>query len=139
MKAIVDYCLSKNMRVLLDPHNFRYIYDNRTEQYHMIGENNETTNIFADFWQRMALIYKDYSNVMFGLMNEPSKQTPEQWRTAALSAIKAIRNAGANQTILIPGTSWTGAHAWVSSGNASIDFIHPYLDHTQMSVLQAHL
>lgn len=35
-------------------------------------------------------------------------------------SIKAIRWVGAAQLILIPGTSWTGAHSWISSGNADV-------------------
>lgn len=49
MKAIVDYCLSKGMRVILDPHNDGFIYDNRTGQRREIGVDTEGTNMFADF------------------------------------------------------------------------------------------
>jgi endoglucanase len=76
--------------------------------------------MFADFWGRMASLYKDYPNVIFGLMNEPNQQTAAQWYTGAVPAIKAIRAAGATQLILIPGTSWTGAHSWNTSGNAAV-------------------
>jgi endoglucanase len=119
MRPIVDYCLSKGMRVILDPHNYGYIYDNRTGVKHEIGVDAEGTNLFADFWGRMGTMYKNYTNVVFGLMNEPHKQTAAQWYTGAVPAITAIRAVGATQMILIPGTSWTGAHSWVSSGNGA--------------------
>ncbi len=120
MKSIVDYCLSKGMHILLDPHNYGFIYDNRTGKELEIGVNDEATKMFADFWGRMGAMYKNYPNVVFGLMNEPNQQTAAQWYTGAVPAIKAIRAAGANQIILIPGTGWTGAHSWTSSGNAAV-------------------
>ena len=120
MKPVVDYCLSKGMKVLLDPHNYGFIYDNRTGKKLEIGTDVEGTNLFADFWGRMAQLYKNYTNVVFGLMNEPHQQTALQWYTGAIKAIKAIRDAGATQIILIPGTGWTGAHSWVKNGNAQV-------------------
>lgn len=109
MKPVVDYCLSKSMRVILDPHNFGYIYDNRTGMKRLIGVDTEGTNMFVDFWGRMATIYKNYPNVVFGLMNESYNQTAAEWYIAAVPAIKAIRIVGATQLILIPGTHFTGA------------------------------
>lgn len=120
MNPTIDYCLSKGMRVILDPHNYGYIYDNRTGSEREIGTDPEATNMFADFWGRMASVYKNYSNVVFGLMNEPHNQTAAAWYSGAVPAIKAIRAVGATQLILIPGTSWTGAWRWNSSGNAVV-------------------
>lgn len=56
MKATVEYCLLKGMRVLLDPHNFGFIYDNRTGQAREIGTDTEATNLFVDFWSRMGIV-----------------------------------------------------------------------------------
>jgi endoglucanase len=120
MIPVVDYCLSKGMRVIIDPHNYGFIYDNRTGDTREIGVDQEGTNMFVDFWSRMATVFKDYSNVVFGLMNEPYNQTAAQWYEGAVPAIKVIRAVGATQLILIPGTSWTGAHSWNSSGNAEV-------------------
>jgi endoglucanase len=120
MKQTVDYLYSKGMRVILDPHSYGYIYDNRTGTQREIGVDQEGTNMFADFWSRMATMYKDYPNVVFGLMNEPHNQTAAQWYSGAVPAIKAIRATGATQLILIPGTSWTGAWSWNMSGNAAV-------------------
>jgi endoglucanase len=50
--------------------------------------------------------------VLFGLMNEPHTLPTEQWLAAANAAIAAIRAAGANNLVLVPGNAWTGAHSW---------------------------
>jgi endoglucanase len=75
MKPIVDYLLSKGMRVILDPHSYGFIYDNRTGTEREIGVDTKGTNMFADFWSRMGAMYKNYPNVVFGLMSKPHKQT----------------------------------------------------------------
>ena len=120
MRLTIDHCLAKGIYVILDPHNYGLIYDGRTGQKLQIGTDPEGTKLFADFWGRMGAMYKNYPNVFFGLMNEPNQQTAEQWHTGAIPAIKAIRAANATQTILIPGTAWSGAHSWNSSGNAAV-------------------
>jgi endoglucanase len=120
MKPVVDYCLSKGMKVILDPHNYGFIYDSRTQIKREIGIDQQGTYLFKDFWSKMDATYRNYPNVLFGLMNEPHQQTAIEWYTGAIKAIKAIRDAGATQIILIPGTSWTGAHSWISSGNAKV-------------------
>ena len=94
--------------------------------------------LLADFWSQLASVYVHQPNVIFGLMNEPHVQTPVEWKAAAVAAVQAIRSTGAKQKILIPGTAWSGAQSWVSSGNASVwsDFadsnfafeVHQYLD-----------
>jgi endoglucanase len=52
-------------------------------------------------------------------MNEPHKQSAEQTAEIMQSAVNAIRAAGINNRILVPGTSYTGAHSWIKSGNAA--------------------
>ena len=74
---------------------------------------------FGDFWSRMATAFQGQSNAIFGLMTEPNIQTAQPWHDVAIVAVAAIRATGASNKILIPGTSWTGAHSWISSGNAA--------------------
>jgi endoglucanase len=52
-------------------------------------------------------------------MNEPNAQTAVQWQAAASTSVAAIRTAGFTGKITIPGTSFTGAQLWVSSGNGA--------------------
>ena len=120
MRLTVDHILTRGMRVILDPHNYGYIYDNRTQQKRLIGVDDEATKLFEDFWSRMGSMFLNYPNVWYGLMNEPHEQTAQQWYQGALPAIQALRKSGANQTILIPGTAYSGAHSWISSGNADV-------------------
>jgi endoglucanase len=105
LDAFVSYATSKGAYVLLDPHNYA--------RYHgtVIGDGVSVA-AFADFWGKLADHFKSSPLVIFGLMNEPHGMSTELWRDDANAAIQAIRDTGAQNLILVPGNSWTGAHSW---------------------------
>jgi endoglucanase len=120
LQKVITYSASKGMHVILDPHDYGRKYDSVSGTMKLIGVPGGLPSAhFADFWKRLAIAFKSQPNVIFALMNEPNQQTPAQWKAVASDAVAAIRATGATQKILIPGTSWTGAHSWVSSGNAA--------------------
>ncbi len=111
------YLLDSGAYVILDIHNYaRY-------QKQVIGKQ-VSNHHFADVWRRLAIQFKDEPKVIFGLMNEPKDMPTEDWLDAANAAISAIRSAGANNLILVPGNAWSGAHSWrqnwYGSPNATI-------------------
>lgn len=147
LHTFVAQSTAKGMHVILNPHNFaRYYPDISTFDtmqsggVGVIGSAAVPESAFADFWSRLANIYKTNRLVIFGLMNEPNALPASQWVSAANAAIAAIRATGATNLILVPGISWTGAHSWVSSGNSvamlnivdagnhSAFEVHQYLD-----------
>lgn len=85
----------------------------------LVGRDPAATAEFVAFWKTVATRLKDQPNVMFGLMNEPNKQTAAEWLAGANAGIAAIREAGANQMVLVPGSSWDGASNWTRSANAT--------------------
>nr|WP_245290116.1 MULTISPECIES: glycoside hydrolase family 5 protein [unclassified Shinella] len=126
------------MTVILDPHNYAYYGDKQ------IGSPDLPDSAFADFWRRLAEDYKNDGGVQFGLMNEPHDVPATQWLTSANAAIAAIRETGAKNLVLVPGTIWTGAHSWEeereggANGTVMLDIkdpadnhvyeVHQYLD-----------
>ncbi len=136
--AFVSQATAKGVVVLLDPHNYAR-YDGK-----LVGSAEVPNSAFADFWRRLAEIYKGNSLVMFGLMNEPHTMPTEQWVSAANAAAAAIRETGATNVIMVPGNAWSGAHGWyhnwygtpnatamldyVDPGNNSIIEVHQYFD-----------
>ncbi|HWT71415.1 MAG TPA: glycoside hydrolase family 5 protein [Oxalicibacterium sp.] len=140
IRAVVDYAASKQMYVILDPHDYGSKYDSTSKSMKLIGtKTGLPTSQLGNFWKRLALAFRSDPNVIFGIMNEPHSQTAAEWKAAADYAIYGIRKAGAKQLILIPGTNWTAAWAWEKSGNAAqwagytsggqIAFeVHQYLD-----------
>ncbi len=138
LRTTVNRLTGKGAVVLLDPHNYaRY-------GTALIGSGTVSNADFADFWSRLATEFKSNPNVLFGLMNEPYDLPTEQWVSAANAAITAIRAAGAQNLILVPGNAWTGAHSWTQSwygtansvallsirdpGNNVAFEVHQYLD-----------
>ena len=81
LKSFVDTTTEKGVFVLLDPHNYARYHGN------VIGSPAVPFITFADFWGRLADLFKDNPRVIFGLMNEPSRMSTVQWRTAANIAI----------------------------------------------------
>jgi endoglucanase len=111
---VVNYATSKGLEVDLDPHDYGYGFGN------LIGSGQTPNSAFADFWGKLAAHYASNPNVMFGLMNEPHAQSASTWLVSVNAAISAIRSAGANQEILVPGTYWDGAWTWTTTDNASV-------------------
>ncbi|WP_103665925.1 cellulase family glycosylhydrolase [Gracilimonas amylolytica] len=106
MNSIVNYATAKGAYVLLNPHNYSRYYGE------VVGQGGVPREAFADFWAKVAEVYKDNPYVMFGLVNEPHDMSTEVWRDNANAAIAAIRETGAENLITVPGNGWTGAHSW---------------------------
>ncbi|HJS85655.1 MAG TPA: glycoside hydrolase family 5 protein [Acetobacteraceae bacterium] len=127
LQQVIAAAAASGLKVILDPHNYGSAWGS------LIGSTPASLTAYANFWAQMATAFKGDSNVLFGLMNEPNAQTPQQWAQADNAAIAAIRQAGATQEILVPGTDWTGAWSWISSGNSAatnpstiVDPLHNY-------------
>ncbi len=120
MDAVVGHAATLGVRVVLDVHNYGYGYG------HLVGSAQTPDSSLADLWRRLATHYAQVPNVIYGIMNEPHDQAPEQWLTAANAAIAAIRATGARQEILVPGTFHTNGASWVRQGNST-----GFADHVQ--------
>jgi aryl-phospho-beta-D-glucosidase BglC (GH1 family) len=118
LKALVTYANSKGMMVVIDSHD--YGFRNIGSTAFEVGVAPEVpASALADFWGRVAAEFKGKS-VLYGLMNEPHSQSATEWLPVINASIAAIRNAGATEKILVPGTYWDGAHSWVSSDNDTV-------------------
>ncbi len=127
LQQVISTAAASGLKVILDPHNYGSAWGT------LIGSTPASLTSYANFWGQMATAFKGDPNVLFGLMNEPYQQSPQEWAQADNAAIASIRQAGAAQEILVPGTDWTGAWSWISSGNAAainpttiVDPLHNY-------------
>ncbi len=96
------------LNVVLDPHNYG------TYKGKVLETNQRDIKMFQVFWQKLAEHYRIYPNVIFGLMNEPYKQTAQDWAQLAQAGVDAIRQTGATQLILVPGTIWSNMQNWLN-------------------------
>jgi endoglucanase len=105
----IKYATGIGLNVIVDPHNYARYYGQ------IVGQSNNTAEVLGNLWSLLAKKYASNNKVFFGLMNEPHDMQTENWLTDANTAIAAIRAAGANNLILVPGNGWTGASSWNSN------------------------
>lgn len=122
LAAVVAQATSRGMVVILDPHDFDRYYGR------LIGSSAVPNEKFAAFWQALAAAFKSNPRVYFGLMNEPHDVSVDDWMATAQAALTAIRQAGAGNTVLVPGVGWTGAHSWLENGSTQMAQIKDPLD-----------
>jgi endoglucanase len=101
---------SRNMRVILSPHNFgRYLLDGRDL---LIGTQEVPVEAFADFCKKLATAFRgDRAVYALSLMNEPH-DTGGRWPAIAQAGLDAIRQVDPERLVLAPGDQWSGAWSW---------------------------
>ncbi|CAN5168091.1 glycoside hydrolase family 5 protein [soil metagenome] len=141
LRDVVTYANGRGMVVVLDMHNYGQRGTGANYQTFVdVGSNQVPTSALIDGWTKIAADYKTSPNVWLGLMNEPHTMTAAKWWPIAQQLVTGLRAKAINNRVLVPGTAWTGAHSWFSSGNATeavkfkdprnmFDFeVHQYLD-----------
>jgi endoglucanase len=107
IQSLVDYVTGTHgAYAILDPHN--------QGQYNgvNIGMPAVPASAFADFWGKIAAMYKDNQKVIFGLMNDPNGIDSAEWRDTCNVVIAAIRATGAQNLVLVPPVQWSRVHHW---------------------------
>lgn len=111
---LVGACLATGAYCVIDIHNYAR-WDNE-----IIGQSAITQANFASLWYQIAAKYAGQPKVIFGVMNEPHDVDVPTWATTVQWAVTSIRQAGAtSQMILLPGTGYTAAGTFVSTGSAA--------------------
>lgn len=106
IKRVVAAANIRGLCVILDVHNFGGYGKNA------IGSSEVPVTAFHDLWRRIALIFSDPENTIFGLMNEPAAMSIALWATTAQSTILEIRKENSRNIILAASGRWSGAHEW---------------------------
>jgi endoglucanase len=117
LRQVVHWISDAGMIAVLDLHNYGGRVIDAAEV--KVGSKALPASALEDLWVRLAKAFKDDRRVWFGLMNEPYGIAAADWKATAQSVTNAIRKTGALNRLLVPGTDYSGAHSWVSSGNAA--------------------
>jgi len=99
---VVDSCLANRLAVVLDFHYYPLISFTGTEVSHEDPPRNHAR--FLALWQQVAGHYRDSSSeVMFGLLNEPSRPNLgiDGWNSLIAETIPLLRGSNPNRTILV--------------------------------------
>ena len=134
LSGVIAAAAADGAYVIVDVHQFG------TMPSGLVGRDAAATVEFTAAWSEFAKRLKGTPNVIFGLMNEPNQQSAAEWLTGANAAVAAIRQAGATQLILVPGSYWDGAQSWTNTDNSRVMLgvedpannfafeVHQYLD-----------
>lgn len=120
-ETAVNHITSQGGYVILDAHNYMRYNDPSMQPSSgsIIGNNSDaeaaTTQDLANFWTELSTRFIKNTNVIFGIMNEPHDMPTSLILQNDQAMIDAIRTAGAQQLILVPGNGFTGAHRWLNS------------------------
>ncbi|PSC03130.1 hypothetical protein SLNSH_20590 [Alsobacter soli] len=122
LEEIVRYAAHAGINVILDLHSYGYGPGDHSYDHGPGGLIGAETSVpaFADLWGKLASVFANDGNVVFGLMNEPQVSSSSTWLAAVNAAIAAIREAGASQPVLVPGLNWDSAATWTVTDNASV-------------------
>jgi len=114
MKARVDYLTGKGLYVLVEPHGGA---DAAFARYkgNLVGSTAVPNSAFADFWTKVAELYKTNPRVALGLSNEPHGMSTVQWYDAAQAAITGIRSTGSTAMIFVAGNGYSQPSSWNDS------------------------
>lgn len=137
MKRFVKAAEERGMPVILDMHNFaRYSFDGGATRTR-IGDTGLTTENLWDVWMKLALEFKQFSNIWgYDIMNEPyDMATPNQWKEIAQAVIYKIRSVDTKTPIIISGDRYSSAYYWPQFSDNLKDLIDP----SDKLIYQAHV
>ncbi|CAL1695114.1 unnamed protein product [Somion occarium] len=137
--ATVQSALSSgsNVFVIVDLHNYAR-WNNG-----IIAQGGPTNEQFASIWTQLAAKYGSNERIILGIMNEPHDiPSVATWVDTVQQTVNAVRAAGSQNYLLLPGSSWASAQAFPTEagpllvkvtdplgGTSKLIFdVHKYLD-----------
>ena len=119
LKKAVDYATSQGLTVVLDMHDYAERHSSAsTTAESRVGSGDLPESALVDAWTKIGADYRDNPKVWLGLMNEPNGIAAADWWRTVQQVVVDLRGQHITNKLLVPGTSWTGAHSWISSGNS---------------------
>jgi len=94
MKAIIDAAIINDIYVIMDWHSHN-------------AHNSSESALAETFFKEMAKEYKDVPNIIWEVYNEPMNTDVNTVDTYSKKIIKAIRDAGSNNLVLIGSPTWS--------------------------------
>jgi len=122
MDQMINNLTADGMYVVLDLHAYmRYCPGAAAGSCNNIIQSGQNLAGLVSTWSQLATRYQNNNHVIFDLMNEPNNMDASVVANnyiAVLKAIEPILNAGsAKNWVLLEGTGWSGAYAWVANQN----------------------
>lgn len=138
MKTFVDAVEEREMKVILDLHNFgRYSFDGGTTQTVIGSSPSLTKEHLGNLWARLAKEFKDYTCIWgYDIMNEPySMDASNPWQTIAQAVVDSIRKYDTVTPIIVSGNEFSSSLHWQEYSDGLRNLIDP----SDNLIFQAHL
>jgi len=102
----IDWCAENNLKVIVDLHILRSHHFNAKEK--PLWTDPQEQEKFYDLWRDLSKVLVHYPNSLlaYELMNEAVADDPEQWNNLIAGAVKVIRKAEPERTIVIGSNKW---------------------------------
>jgi hypothetical protein len=130
LKPAVDYATSKNLYAIVD--------------WHEIASASARNAATRAFWTYLAPKLKSQSNILYEVYNEDSDTNQwTDWQPLAQGWVDIIRNAGANNLVLVGGPMWAqtigGSATNPITGGNVVYVAHMYPSHYGDSWARSHI
>ena len=106
MTSCIDWCMDKNLRVIIDLHILRSHHFNA--EVKPLWTDPKEQEKFYNLWRDLSKALIKYPNAMvaYELMNEAVADDPELWNNLVANCVKAIRETEPERTIVIGSNKW---------------------------------
>jgi endoglucanase len=111
LDPIVTWAGDLNMYVIIDWHYIGNVATGAGPE--MPDLAIKPKDLTLEFWQTTARYFCDVPNVIFEIFNEPQSIGAEEWQGNALEIIRAIRDQGASQLVIVGGIDYGKDLSWV--------------------------
>ncbi|VDB99573.1 unnamed protein product [Peniophora sp. CBMAI 1063] len=118
--------------VIVDVHNYARFNGG------IIGQGGPTNDQFNSLWTQLAKKYAGNSRIIFGIMNEPHDVDVNSWVSSVQSVVNAIRAAGADNFLLLPGSSWASAQTFPTEAGPGLVKVTDPLGNTDKLIFDVH-
>ncbi|KII94195.1 glycoside hydrolase family 5 protein [Plicaturopsis crispa FD-325 SS-3] len=124
---------SSSPYVIIDLHNYA------RWNGEIIGQGGPTNDQYTSLWTQLAAKYASQDHVIFGLMNEPHDlNSVPDWADSVQAAVNAIRAAGADNFLLLPGSSYASAQAFPTEAGPYLVKVTDPLGDTSKLIFDVH-
>jgi endoglucanase len=117
---MLDQAADKNMRIILDVHNYARFRGN------VIGSDEVPFSAYRDLMERIAKRWHEHDGLYaYDIMNEPYGAADEHWPVAAQAGIDGVRKHDRKRPLYIEGVSWSSAARWPRYGDELLKLKDP--------------
>jgi aryl-phospho-beta-D-glucosidase BglC (GH1 family) len=111
LDPIVAWAGDSNIYVIIDWHYIGNVATGAGPEMPDIEPNPK--DLTMEFWRSTAQYFRNVPNVIFEIFNEPQSIGAEEWHSNATDIIRAIREQGADQLVIVGGIDYGKDLSWV--------------------------